>query len=108
MQKMLVLMLLSLFVVACGHQKDAKTFEAALEASSGQNYSIAKLYTETGEYVVYKNEATGQYEAYNMAKWDRKNMTTLGEYLAVATVGTDVVKNLLPHREWVDSKILLY
>lgn len=103
MQKILVLMLLSLFVVACGHKKDAKSFEAALEAQTGQSYTIAKLYTETGEYVVYKNETTGQYEAYNMAKWDRKNMTTYSQFEARATMNVDIVKNLLQHTEWVNS-----
>lgn len=103
MQKFLVLMLLSLFVVACGHKKDAKSFEQALEASTGQGHSIAKLYTETGEYVVYRNDVTGEYSAYNMAKWDRKNMKNMAQYTAVAVNGTDIVRNLLNHTEWVDS-----
>lgn len=103
MQKILVLVLLSLFVVACGHKKDAKSFEEALEASTGHTHSIAKLYTETGEYVVYKDNVTGEYAAYNLAKWDRKNMKTMQQYTAVAVNGVDIVKNLLQQKEWVNS-----
>ncbi|HXH75919.1 MAG TPA: hypothetical protein VNJ08_13190 [Bacteriovoracaceae bacterium] len=103
MQRILTLVLLSLLVVACGHKKDAQTFEGALEASTGQNHSVVKLYTETGEYVVYKNEVTGEFSAYNMAKWDRENMSTMSQYMTVAVNGTDIVKNLLQHSEYVNS-----
>jgi uncharacterized lipoprotein YehR (DUF1307 family) len=103
MQKILVLLSLCLLVVACGHKKDAKSFEAALEASTGQGHTIAKLYTETGEYVVYRNDVTGEYAAYNMKKWDRKNMTQMSQFTAVAVDGTDIVRNLLSHTEWVNS-----
>ncbi len=103
MHRILVLVFMGLLLVACGHKKDAESFEKVLEASTGQKHSVAKLYTETGEYVVYRNDVTGEYSAYNMAKWDRKNMSTLSQYMAVAINGTDIVKNLLQHTDWVNS-----
>lgn len=103
MHKLLLMSVLALFFVSCGHQKDAKSFKEALEASSGDSYSIAKLYTVTGDYVVYKNNRTGEYEAYNMKKWDRKNMSNYSQFLGNATEGVDIVKNLVQNREWVSS-----
>jgi hypothetical protein len=104
LQKFFVLMLMSLFFVACGHKKDAQSFEKALEAQTGQKHSIAKLDTEKGEYVVYKNEVTGEFVAYNMSKWDRKNMNSVDQYMANGAVdGVDIVKNLAKNTEWIDS-----
>lgn len=101
LQKIFVLMLMSVFFVACGHKKDAKSFEKVLEASTGQAHSIAKLDTEKGQYVVYKNEVTGEYVAYNMDKWDRENMTMMSQYQGVE--GVDIVHNLGKTTIWVDS-----
>jgi hypothetical protein len=103
MQKILVLIMMSVFLVACGHKKDAKSFELALEAETGHAHTIAKLYTETGEYVVYRDDVTGEYKAYNMAKWDRDTMTSTAQYSAVAVNGVDIVRNLLQNREWVED-----
>ncbi len=104
LQKLFVLMLMCITVVACGHKKDAKSFEKALEASTGESYTIAKLDTEKGKYVVYKNDVTGEYVAFNMDKWDRKNMTTVAQYMAAGAVeGVDIVKNLLKTTEWIES-----
>lgn len=103
LQKLFVLVLMCVCFVACGHKKDAKSFEKALEAN-GESYSIVKLDTEKGKYVVYKNDVTGEYVAYNMDKWDRKNMTTVSQYLAAGAVeGVDIVKNLLKTTEWIES-----
>lgn len=103
MQKILILAFMIVATVACGHKKDAKSFEKALEASTGQPHSIAKLHTETGEYVVYRNDSTGEYVAYNMDKWDRKNMAELGQYTAVAVDGVDIVRNLLQNSEYIED-----
>ena len=105
MKKLFVMLLVSVFAVSCGngHKKDAKTFEAALEASTGQTFTVAKLNTAKGEYVVYRNDATGEYVAYNMAKWDRETMTTLDQFLASAVDGVDIVRNLGAQEEWVES-----
>ncbi len=103
MQRILVLLALSLFVVACGHKKDAKSFERALEGQSGQPHSIVKLYTVKGDYVVYKNDVTGEFLAFNMDRWDRETMTTVDQFMAVAVDGVDVVRNLSANREWVES-----
>lgn len=103
-QKILILLLISIFFVSCGHRKDAKSFESALEASTGQSYSIAKLDSEKGQYVVYKNDVTGEFVAYNMSKWDRHNMTDYSQYLAAGAVeGVDIIKNLVANTEWVVS-----
>src|SRR5690606_33597907 len=103
MQKILVLVSMLVLMVACGHRKDAKSFEAALEAETGQSHSVAKLHTETGKYVVYKNDVTGEYSAYNMDKWDRKDMGSMADFKAVAVNGVDIVRNLARKDEWVES-----
>ncbi len=103
MQKILVLALMSFLFIACGHKKDAQSFERALEGSTGQGYTIVKLNTETGRYVVYKNDVTGEYMAVNMERWNRETMTTLDQFLAVAVEGVDIVRNLAQNREWVNS-----
>lgn len=102
LQKILVLMLLSVFFVACGHKKDAKSFEKALEEATGHPHTIVKLDTEKGKYVVYQDKVTGEYVAYNMAKWDRENMSSLDQYMANGAVeGVDIVRNLLQNSVWI-------
>jgi uncharacterized lipoprotein YehR (DUF1307 family) len=104
MNRIILLLAISLFAVACGHKKDAKSFEAALEASTGQPHSIAKLYTQVGDYVVYRNDSTGEYVAYNMKQWDRETMTSMDQYLSAGAVeGTDIVHGLEVRSEWVTS-----
>ena len=103
MQKIFVLAMMLIMTVACGHKKDAKTFEAALEAQTGHQWSVAKLQTETGNFVVYKDETTGLYHAYNMDKWDRKNMSTTDQYFANAVKGVDYIVNVGRTDEWVES-----
>lgn len=103
MQKILILGLMFLMTVACGHKKDAKTFEAALEAQTGHQWSVAKLQTETGKYVVFKDETTGLYSAYNMDKWDRKTMKTTDEFFANAVKGVDFVMNLQKNEEYIED-----
>jgi hypothetical protein len=88
---------------SCGHKKDAKAFEKLLEETTGQEHSVAKLDTETGDYVVFYNEVTGVYTAYNMDKFDRKKMTTYGQYSANAVEGTDIVRQLERTDEWIED-----
>lgn len=94
---------MSFLFIACGHKRDAQSFERALEASTGQQYEIVKLNTETGRYVVYKNKTTGEFLAVNMDRWNRETMTTIEQFMAVAVEGVDIVRNLASGREWVDS-----
>lgn len=101
MQKILILAMMLIMTVACGHKKDAKSFEEALEAQTGHQWSVAKLQTETGKYVVYKDETTGLYSAYNMDKWDRKKMSTTDEFFANAVKGVDFVMNLAKMDEYI-------
>lgn len=85
-----------------GHKKDAVSFEQALEASTGQAHTVVKLNSKVPGYVVYQNNATGEFVAYNMERWDRATMTTMDQFNAVALAG-DVVANLDDNREWIDS-----
>ncbi len=108
MKRILMLVVLAMFAVACSgggdsqHKKDAVSFEQALEASTGQAHTVVKLNTKVPGYVVYQNSVTGEFVAYNMERWDRATMTTLDQYTAVALAG-DVVGNLDDNREWVES-----
>lgn len=101
MQKLLVLLAVTMLFVACNEQKKtAKSFEAALEAETGHSYTVVKLQTEKGNYSVFKDENTGEFVAYNMDKWDRNTMTSYSQYAAVPG---DIVKNLNQKQEWVVS-----
>lgn len=103
-QKIFALMLVLLVVVGCSDSKkkeDAKDFEHALEAKTGQSFKIAKLNTEKGKFVVFKNETTGEYVAYNLGKWDPGTMTTFDQYMANGVVeGVDIIGNLNKDQEW--------
>jgi hypothetical protein len=102
LQKLIVLSLLSFLFVACAQKKDAQSFEKVLEAETGHSHSIAKLYTEKGNFAVYKDEVTGEFKAYNMDKWDRETMTTVAQFMANGTTdGVDVVRNLAKSSVWV-------
>ncbi len=103
MQKIIVLAFLFIMTVACGHKKDAKTFEKALEAETGTEWTIVKLDTEKGEYVVYRDEATGRFSAFNLEKWDRKTMSTTGEYFEKAVKGVDYIGNVKEQSEYVEQ-----
>lgn len=103
MQRIFVLVSLIIMTVACGHKKDAKSFEVALETATGHNWTVAKLHTQHGKYVVYKDESNGKYAAFNMDKWDRKKMTTTEDYFKVATKGVDSVMNLVQTEEYINS-----
>ncbi len=104
MKKLAILLSLTFMFISCGHKKDAKSFVEAIEAHSGQDYSIAKLHTETGQYVVLKNNDTGEYEAYNMDKWDRKNNTSYSDFISNgAVLGTDFILNLEQQQEYISD-----
>lgn len=105
LHKLLSLLVLTFILVACnGHKKDAKSFEKALEAQTGQVHTIVKLDTEKKGFVVYKNEATGEFVAYNMDKWDREKMSSMEQYSAAGAVeGVDIVHDLAKNTVWVDS-----
>ena len=101
MKSLLVISLLSWILVACnGLDVRAKKFEKILEASNGQNQILVKLWTEKSGYVVFKNEVTGEFSAYNLDIFDKKKMKTYDAYLA-ATSTNDIVTNLTSGQEWV-------
>lgn len=95
MTKLFVLLALSALFTGCTSKrmKEARAFEAVLEAGTGVSWSVVKASTEEEGYSVFRNEATGEYVAYNISKWDGTTMTTLDQYQAIAT-STDVINNL--------------
>lgn len=102
MKSFITISFLTLILVSCnGLDKKASKFEKILESSTGQDQSVAKLWTEKGQYVVYKNEVTGEYTAYNLEKFDKKMKSY--EAYASAVSANDVVQNLLQDKEWVVS-----
>lgn len=108
MNKLLLMVFCALFFVSCADKftkftKNAESFQKVLEAETGESYAITKLWSQVNGYVVYKNNTTGEYEAYNVSKWDRKNMTMYSEFLALAVDGVDIVKNLERKEEWIES-----
>jgi len=84
-------------------EKASEKFAKLLEYKTGQPYRVAKQSTLVGKYVVFQNLATGKFEAYNLAKFDRDSMHSLEAFLAVAVSGVDIVKNLSAKNEWVVS-----
>ena len=96
------ILLLSASIGCKNHYKDAEKFESLLEHSTGQQHSTAKLWTQEGYYVVYKNDVTGEFTAYNLDKFDRKKMKELSAFTAIATE-SDIVHALEPKAEWVES-----
>jgi hypothetical protein len=87
--KTLVLVLLTTIALTGCVSKEKKlqgsTFEAALEAETGHRYRVVKYDTEQRGFMVFKNETTGKYEAYNMSKWDPATMSTYANFSAIAT-----------------------
>jgi hypothetical protein len=101
MKSFIMIGLMTLVLAACnGLDVRAKKFEKILEASSGQNQTLAKLWTEKSGYVVFKNEVTGEYTAYNLDIFDKKKMKTYDSYLAASSTN-DIVANLASGQEWV-------
>ena len=100
MKKNIIIALLGLVLVSCnGLDVRAKKFEKILESSTGQDQTLAKLWTEKSGYVVFKNESTGEYTAYNLDKYNKKKMKSYDAYLS-ATTSLDVVANLASAQEW--------
>lgn len=98
-----MIILFAAIAVSCENkEKDARAFEKILENSSGQDHSLAKFSTEQKGFMVFKNEVTGEYTAYNLSHFDRKDVTSYDAYLASAA-STDVVGNLSVNQEWVVS-----
>lgn len=104
MKNLLLMFTLTCLFIACGHKKNAKDFMGVLEAETGNDYSIAKLHTAVGKYVVFKNNTTGKYEAYNLSKWDRKEDHSYQDFLDNGAVkGVDMVFNLDKQTELVSD-----
>ena len=57
------LFFITLFLSCNNIEKKAKSLEQLLETSSAQIFSVAKLYTEKENYVVFKNEFIDVYTA---------------------------------------------
>ncbi len=104
MLKFIAIAALSAALVGCSskQEKAARSFEAALEADTGVSWTVVKAETERGQFSVFRNDATGEFVAYNLARWDRNTMTTLSQFTAVAQTG-DVINNLAQDQEWVED-----
>lgn len=110
MSKMTLLILVSFLFVSCkskwqkeyeNKQKNIQTLQAAVSAEYGQSMTLAKISgTSTEAYVIFKNDVTGEYLAYNLAKWDRNTMTTTAQYVAD---NDDIIRNMDRKEEWVTT-----
>lgn len=69
----------------------ATTFETALEAHTGQSFTLVKSSTNQSGYSVFKNEVTGEFVAYNLKKYDAT--MTMQAYHSAAVPG-DIVGGL--------------
>lgn len=107
-KKLFALLSILFVLVSCGHRKDANSFEDLLESATGDDFQIVKLNTLNAGYVVYQNQRTGEFVAYNLNKFDRKGDMTYAQYLAAAdsndvVVGLDhfsqVELDYIPHYE---------
>ncbi|MCB0349788.1 MAG: hypothetical protein KDD38_01310 [Bdellovibrionales bacterium] len=110
--KVLLSLILSLSFIAVGcngggggskQKKQARAFEALLEDQTGHPYKITKAKTKIDGYSVFQDQVTGEYIAYNVSKFDKKTMTTIDQYLAVAVDGVDIVRNLNEQSTWVET-----
>jgi hypothetical protein len=88
-------LMIGMSLVGCSKQRIAtKSFEQFLTSQTGHDYSIAKLFTLIDGSVVLKDKTTGEYVAYNVNKYNSATMTSLNDYLSVASAPSDVVHNL--------------
>lgn len=97
-----LLCMLALFVSCKDLYRDSAKFEKILEGQTGQPHRVAKLWTDVDGYVVYQNEATGEYTAYNLTDFKHRKMKTYADYLAI-TDGDDIISGLSESKEWVVS-----
>jgi hypothetical protein len=108
--KLTVILISSLVLVACQSKLDKQiqkevdninTLKAAIAADTGNDIQFKKISgSGTETYIVYKNNTTGEYMAYNLSKWDGQTMTTLSQYVADSN---DIVHNLDLKQEWVTT-----
>ena len=87
--------MMALTLSACSHQrKTANSFSDFYENQTGQKLVIEKLFTLHDGVTVFKNKSTGEFVAFNTAKFNKDTMTTMDQYLAAANQPGDVVHNL--------------
>lgn len=100
MKNFLLLIFIPFITYSCKNfDQDMRKFETVLEDSTGHNHTIVKAQTETTGYVVYKDETTGEYTAYNINAYNRNTMRSLSDYRAHADAN-DVISDLNEYREW--------
>lgn len=89
MKNVLAVLAMGFLFVSCeggGAQREkAKGFEAALEAKTGQSYTLVKVSSTQSGYSVFKNDATGEFVAYNLTNWN--NSMTMDTYYKIMTDG---------------------
>ena len=105
MKTTIILSVALLALVGCNKQKstykgNADAFLAEMNSSTGEDYSIAKLDTEMYGFVVFKNNTTSEYTAYNILKWDSGQ--SFNNYLS-GLADTDYVTDLEMHAPGVQT-----
>lgn len=100
MKKMTLILLMILSVVSCNSNREAKNFVKDLEELTGVDYSIIKSSTQTEGYIVVKNDKTGEYLAYNIAKYEDISME---DYLKQAVHGVDIIHDLTQNMSTTNS-----
>lgn len=102
MKLVILISMLALFASCKDMYRDSAKFEKVLENSTGQPHRVAKLWTDVDGYVVYQNETTGEFTAYNLTDFKHRKMKTYADYLAI-TDGDDIITGLSESKEWVVS-----
>jgi hypothetical protein len=80
---------------------NSEKFEQFLESQTSQDWQIAKINYGQPR-TVFKNNATGEFVAYNVDLFAAGNFSTLNDYQMAAS-STDIIRNLSSKREWVES-----
>lgn len=99
MKSIIVLMSLLFLLVGCmtaeekASENKARSFAIALNGETGDKWQVIQYSSEQPGYMVFRNNSTGVYYAYNVGKWDGTSYST---FASVALPG-DIVSPLLSH-----------
>lgn len=102
MKLFVLISMLALFASCKDLYRDSAKFEKVLENQTNQSHRVAKLWTDVEGYVVYQNEVTGEFTAYNLTDFKHRKMKNYSDYLAIID-GDDIITGLSESKEWVVS-----
>lgn len=105
MKTIIFTIIFSFTIIGCkkqtsNYKSNADAFLLEMEQSTGDTFSVAKLDTEMFGYVVYKNETTSEYVAYNILKWETDQ--TFSSYLSSIS-DSDYITDLEMHAPGVQT-----